>query len=547
MKQKLYTKALLAGFFLGAGFFLLGSQSTYAATITVTPDAVDETTNGNCSLFEAAEAANTDTAVDACPAGSGADTLTVPDGTYDISANSVSLYFTEGVTLTGQSREGTIFDGAGDYGIGIGGSTPQGSTITIQNLTVQNASASIKTDYVDIDIIIKNVILDGSTQSQIAASADTQNYGSFSLQDSIIRNGSCDPDISWLYSNVINITYFTDITVSNVEVYDNGQGCRGIMSLRGSTVQVQHTNIFNNTPTAAAEGDDDGGLAVTTDSSSDSITILDTDVYNNTNGVGMALYSSGELAIRNSSVVNHQGSAAILVMKESDQGSPTFDITNVTLAHNKTLYPALAIGSKVPMAGSLKNVTIANNDRSGDTGGMPLAGGWFIMGMDGASLDVTAANVLLAGNTDEGAPKNCASPTTAPLFDPVSLGGNLSDDATCGSVFSHATDQNNISAGLGSLTEDAGTWVMPLLANSPAVDTGVTVAGITEDQRGAARPQGGGFDIGAYESGFTGTTVTSSDENLASTGQSALLITIVSLISLTLGSVTFFRRSKHLF
>jgi hypothetical protein len=55
---------------------LLVPVPAYAAEINVTPGAVDVVTNGNCSIREAIRAANSDSAVDACPAGSGADTIT---------------------------------------------------------------------------------------------------------------------------------------------------------------------------------------------------------------------------------------------------------------------------------------------------------------------------------------------------------------------------------------------------------------------------------------------------------------------------------------
>lgn len=53
-----------------------------ASTITVTTTTDDNTVNGNCTLREAVIAANTNTAVDACPAGSGADTIILPSGTF---------------------------------------------------------------------------------------------------------------------------------------------------------------------------------------------------------------------------------------------------------------------------------------------------------------------------------------------------------------------------------------------------------------------------------------------------------------------------------
>lgn len=57
----------------------LAAVTPHAATsIRVTPGAVDDVVNGNCSLVEAIIAANTDRPRDACPAGDGADTLHAP-------------------------------------------------------------------------------------------------------------------------------------------------------------------------------------------------------------------------------------------------------------------------------------------------------------------------------------------------------------------------------------------------------------------------------------------------------------------------------------
>src|SRR5687767_7755100 len=65
--------ALLILALLLAGFG--PTHPAYAATINVTTFADNPATPGDCSLREAIEAANTDTAIDACPAGSGADTI----------------------------------------------------------------------------------------------------------------------------------------------------------------------------------------------------------------------------------------------------------------------------------------------------------------------------------------------------------------------------------------------------------------------------------------------------------------------------------------
>src|SRR5881227_1886912 len=65
---------------------LLFCSPALAATITVNTTADELLGDGNCSLREALEAANTDTAIDGCVKGSGADIVVVPAGSYDFSA-----------------------------------------------------------------------------------------------------------------------------------------------------------------------------------------------------------------------------------------------------------------------------------------------------------------------------------------------------------------------------------------------------------------------------------------------------------------------------
>src|SRR6476659_5279322 len=65
--------------------WILFEAPAWAATIPVTTTA-DESgaTPTACSLREAITAANTDSAVGGCPAGSGADIISLPAGTYTL-------------------------------------------------------------------------------------------------------------------------------------------------------------------------------------------------------------------------------------------------------------------------------------------------------------------------------------------------------------------------------------------------------------------------------------------------------------------------------
>jgi hypothetical protein len=44
-----------------------------------------------------------------------------------------------------------------------------------------------------------------------------------------------------------------------------------------------------------------------------------------------------------------------------------------------------------------------------------------------------------------------------------------------------------------------GSFDFHLQATSPAINAGATIASVTIDHQGTNRPQGGAYDIGAYE------------------------------------------------
>ena len=75
---------------------LVSCSPAIAATITVNTSADELTNNGNCSLREALEAANNDTAVDGCAKGSGADTVGKPAGSYESTAGTLGTYHKAG-------------------------------------------------------------------------------------------------------------------------------------------------------------------------------------------------------------------------------------------------------------------------------------------------------------------------------------------------------------------------------------------------------------------------------------------------------------------
>lgn len=97
------------------------SGRAWAATITLTTNLDAATGDGLCSLREAIIAANGDRAVDACPAGSGTDTILLPAGVYPLSipgrvepsAYTGDLDLFGNLILLGAGPGATTIDGAG--------------------------------------------------------------------------------------------------------------------------------------------------------------------------------------------------------------------------------------------------------------------------------------------------------------------------------------------------------------------------------------------------------------------------------------------------
>lgn len=137
---------------------LMLESAAWAATITVNDTEDEINSDGSCSLREAIQAANTDTAIDGCDAGAFANTVVVPAGTYTLSIPGSfdddnltgDFDILSDVTLTGESWQNTIIDAAGldrplhvhcapDPNDSLGSCVGQ-TFVTVRGLTLQNGS-----------------------------------------------------------------------------------------------------------------------------------------------------------------------------------------------------------------------------------------------------------------------------------------------------------------------------------------------------------------------------------------------------------------------
>jgi len=95
------------------------SGTALAASISVSTTVDEAGGGGACSLREAVRAANTDAVFGGCTAGSGPDTISLPNGTYTLTTLGQNedagltgdLDIAGSVTINGASSSGTVIDG----------------------------------------------------------------------------------------------------------------------------------------------------------------------------------------------------------------------------------------------------------------------------------------------------------------------------------------------------------------------------------------------------------------------------------------------------
>ena len=228
----------------------------------------------------------------------------------------------------------------------------------------------------------------------------------------------------------------------------------------------QAVNISGNHAVQVAVVDTDASLTL------DHLTIADGKGL----GIGVSggIGNYGTLTITNSTFSDNDSSGyggGILNMG-------TLTITNSTFSGNSAMY-----GGAIADHGTL---TITNSTFSGNSA--TTGGGIYVWDGTMTLLNTIVANSLSGGN--------CSGTIT-------NGGNNIDDGTTCGwgSTDGSMSSTNPL---LGVLANNGGpTQTFGLLTGSPAID-GVTFnapnSAPSMDQRGVTRPQGAGYDIGAFES-----------------------------------------------
>ncbi|HEV8546563.1 MAG TPA: choice-of-anchor Q domain-containing protein, partial [Candidatus Limnocylindrales bacterium] len=436
---------------------LLPATPARAATIDVTTTS-DEWGTGptECSLREAIASANGDVALGGCPAGSGADEIRLPAGTY------------------GFTQSGT---------------EPINGDVAVRDLDVNGTLTIVGTG---------NPVIDANDLDRVF---DVTSGDSLTLRGLTLTDGTAQ------YGGAIRVQSGT-LALVNVVVDLNGitsgsgfDKFGGGIRAQQSTVSIAGSRITNNSVTSTNPADEVTGGGIM--QWGGSLVITDSLISGNTaqdSGGGIDVVQGGTLTLTNVTLASNLALDGDGIAFRGATGT----LTNVTIADNG--YGVTGKGGGIYAdprdAGdiiALENVTFSTN-----TGGSQSGDGGSIYVVPTALGQVTARNTIAAhplaggncggkalsytnGHNLEWVPGGTNSPCFSQTIDPTTVNGD--PKFPINSVGNVAPPAQN----------GGRTPTLALLAGSAATDQGVAVAGITADQRGAPRPYGAAPDIGAYE------------------------------------------------
>jgi CSLREA domain-containing protein len=513
MKQLCIRKRITAT--LALALFLAGFGSihqAYAATITVTTLADNLTNNGDCSLREAIQAANTDTAVDACAAGSGTDTISLAAGSYGLSLDNM----------------------AGDEDLNQTGDLDILGTLTIKGVDANTTSISTT---VTLDRVMQMLpgsmvtltgisISNGHTNQNGGAIA---NSGTLTLNAVIVKKSIAAGNGGGIFNNAGSVT-INGSTVNNNQAHHGGGifNNSGIVTLNACIVNDNVTSgggngggVYNATMLIVnscwihdnqAVAGDGAGIYNTNTATIVGSTIADN--YATVDGNGGNIYSGdsaeiSSLTMDNSAIIN----GFALQNGGGIYNDGALSLTNITITTNRADLGDGIYNVELTQPMSLVNSTVVSNTVS------PVGSGEGIH--NASSTPIMLKNSLVAYNGTLG---DCSGPISSAGYN---LEYNLPPNGNTCSLTASG-DLTGTNPMLGSFQNNGGkTYTYALLPGSPAINAGTNAGCPATDQRDVSRPRGPRCDIGAYEANdmpsAMADTYTTSEDTVLVVGQPGVL------------------------
>jgi len=403
--------------------------------------------DGDCSLREAINAANNDssTNADACTVGTGADTISLPAGTYTLTRDTqLDVSDGDGLTITGAGSATTIIQGHAAAG-------------TATRVMIVSSGAG---DFAMSGVTIEN---SKSTQSGGAMRFAAGSNHSLTITNCKFQNNEHTGTSGGGGALHIQGTTGT-IAISGTTFSGNATGANGggIFNQAGGGYAFNITNSTfsnNNATSGFGGGIDNEGTGV-------SFTVSNTTISGNTassDGGGLYVTISGgpPVVISGSTISANDSGRNGGGMWLTQVTGGTFSVKNTTITGNTAdedgggLFMQGALSATV----TLNNVTITGNTADADAGGNAGDGGG-IRREGSSSLNV--ANSIVAANTDASASTKHADCSTDDTTKVVTQGYNLIGVEDAGGCTNFANDsggEDGDRIGLRVLLVPRDAWI----------------------------------------------------------------------------------------
>lgn len=322
-------------------------------------------------------------------------------------------------------------------------------------------------------------------------------------------------DHNWTYSGYGGAFYAdvdtTDHTLTDTNsVYSNNNsfgstGYGGAIYSGGVTAFDFENAVFDSNNSGADEG---GAISL---NDAEQLTIKRSVFTQNSDpyyGAVIDLATSGnrDHVIEDTSFVNSAGgnSYSIGGLNLDDDSGATYALTNVTVAGNVGSGSDDAAVSISVGDATLDHVTIANNT-GGGVGSTSSAAGLSVQGGNTTVRNSIIAGNVYGGGAGGGYPQDCYVDGSASLtLEGENIIGSDTDPTSCpysgpAPAFGDAgLKEDPVLVPFLGGEEPGYTYVLPLKANSPAIDA-ADGSSPAKDGRGVPRPQLAAADLGAYE------------------------------------------------
>jgi hypothetical protein len=426
--------------------------------------------------------------------------------TGTITLTSAELVIGANVTINGPGAANLAISGNGQFTVFQVNS--EVTAATISRVTIEDGYAS-QTAGGGINnqgtLTLRHSTVTDNIDSADGASGEAiNNQGTLTLRHSTVSDNISSNDGAGIYNSGTLIVSFSTLSGNGGGLPGASGG--GIYNTGTGTLTVRHSKVSGNSVHDGGQGAgiyNGGTLTVSNSTLSDNVDSF---------GPGGGIYNNGSKATVSDSTLS--GNSAVEDSGGGIYNGGTLTVSNSTLSGNSS-----TDGNEGGAIFNFGTLTVSNSTLSGNSATDGGQGGAIFN--DGT---LTLKSTLLASQVSGG---NCDGVGRS-----LSDGYNLSDDSTCAFLTQTGDQNNSTTVGLSpsGLQNNGGrTQTIALLSTSSAVDaiplaacTDAVGDSVSNDQRGVARPQGSGCDIGAYE-----------------------LVPFVSPVSLNFGNVKLCRSKKE--